>query len=691
MRRFSFFFLLTVLPLIGFGQRQVVNLNRHWIFNHGWETNIRTGSHVNLPHTWNHDALGGKADYYRGMGNYSKVIEIPKDWQGRHIYIRFGGANSLCDLYINGNHLGQHKGGYTAFGWEISKHLNYGERNTIWARVSNADNLEIAPLSGAYNMYGGLYRDAKLIALPEVYILDETGGNGLRVTTVDVRNDDTSQATVHTTVSVGGPAEELIVTTLTLRDREGNAVDSLTRRTQLGADGRGTIAAAFTVENPRFWNGVQDPYLYSIEARVSTDKAHDVTSQNFGIRTFRVDEKNIFYLNEKPFKIKGVVRVEDWAGLGNALYRENHRRDIELMKEMGVNAVRTAYFPSDPYFVELCDKAGILVWCDLPLSGSGTYIHKGYSDSEAFKANARLQMKEIITQYYNHPSIVWWGLFDQLTELGDNPVELIRELNEYAQAEGGGRLTVAASNQDGDLNFITDLIGFNQFIGWTDGLPEGFETWTKDLREEFPKLKSGVSGYGAGANPYQHSDSINRPNIEGSWHPEQWQTRYHEKYWKVISSDDYFWGTFAWSMFDYGYANGGSASQPGILDFGLVSFDRGVKKDAFYFYKANWNKFDPFVYITARRWDVRPSALQDIKIYSNQLEVELFVNGTSLGVKANDGLGCFVWSNVKLKEGENSIEAYGPLSGKTDRITITVEPERILPNTGRSVPSRRRN
>lgn len=661
-----------------FAQRLGVSLDRGWTYTPGWEMRLSAaGQAVDLPHTWNTDALGGKPDYYRGLGCYLKAIEIPKEWQGRRIFLRFGGANSVCDLYVNGKHVGQHRGGYTAFAWEVTRHITFGGRNVLWVRVNNAPDLDLLPLTGDFNIYGGLYRSIELIAVPATHIaFDDYGSCGLYVTPTEVSE---SRADINTHVGVRGGSGATAVATFILRDGEGNVLDSLTRRVKLDAEGRSDVGATFTIPQPRLWNGVEDPYLYNMEARVSGSGGYDTVRQDFGVRWFSVDDNNRFLLNGTPLRIQGVCRIEDWDGIGNALRRQNHRRDVELMREMGVNAVRCAYFPNDPYFLELCDRAGILVWSEIPFVGAGQYRDTGFNDSDPFWQVARQQLREMIHQLYNHPSVVWWGLFDQLTQRGDDPLTLVRELAKIACEEGGGRLTVAASNQDGDLNFVTDLIGFNQFMGWTSGQPGDFAEWTADLRKGFPALKSGVSEYGAGASIYQWADSLYRPDFAGPWHPEQWQTYLHETYWSVIASKPNFWGTFVWTMFDYGAAHRTDGARPGVADYGLVTFGRSVRKDAFYFYKANWNVTEPFVHIAEKRREVRGGAVQTLRVFSNQNDVELFVNGVSLGLRTNDGLGRFVWENAALRLGENTVEAVDPMTGQRDRAVITVRPQVTLP------------
>lgn len=669
--------ILIGLLACGFGasvsaQRLNRSLDRGWNYIPGWETRLTAaGQDVDLPHTWNTDALGGKPDYYQGLGGYFKAFEIPAEWEGQRIFIRFGGANSTCDLYVNGKHAGQHRGGYTAFAWEITQWIRFGERNTLSVRVNNAPDLNLPPLVGDFNFYGGLYREVELIVTADTHIaLDDYGSSGVYITPVQVSAE---RAEVNVRACVRGRRGATAEATFILRDGEGNRLDSTVRRVLLDGNGRNEAKASFSVGRPHLW-GPKDPYLYDMEVRVKGAEGYDSVRQRFGVRRFEIDAQNRFLLNGEPLTVQGVCRVEDWDGIGNALRPLNHRRDVELLKEMGANAVRCAYFPNDPYFLDLCDREGILVWSDLPLVGAGPYRDKGYNDSEEFRASIRQQLREMIRQQYNHPCVVWWGIFDQLNQRGDDPIALVNELNGIAKQEGGGRLTVAASNQNGQLNFVTDLIGFNTFYGWTRDQLSGFAEWRASL-EEYPELRCGVSEYGAGASIYQWAgDSLCRPVAEGPWHPEQWQTLLHETYWEEIAASGSFWGTFVWTMFDYGAAHRTDGARPGTADFGLVTFDRRVCKDAFYFYKANWNRTVPFVYLTGKRFELRYDDRQTLRVFSNQADVELFVNGVSLGLRTNDGWGRFVWEDVALKRGENVIEAVDPLSGSRDRTVIRIEP-----------------
>ena len=667
---FAIILLISISPLVA---REVINLNRGWQFTPGWEVNKGKYTEINLPHTYNLDALSGKQDYYRGLANYVKTLEIPVTWRSDKVFLRFKGVNQTADLYVNSKHVGQHKGGYTAFGWDITPFLRFGERNTLWVRVNNAPDLDVMPLVGDFNMYGGIYRDVEMIVVPKTHIdLENFGSFGVFVTQNSV-NEEKAEITVTTTVT-GDPNDNAEVK-LYLRDEQKQILDSVVRRVRIENDGDTEISRQFTINNPHLWNGTIDPYMYNVLVEVKSTKTGsraDFVEQNFGVRYWEVNKDNQFTLNGKPYKIQGVAKHQDYAGLGNAVNRLNHERDMELMLEMGVNAVRLAHYPYDSYFIELCDKNGIIVWSEIPFVGPGGYRDKGFNDSEAFMANGKQQLVEMIRQHYNHPSILFWGLFNELIQQGDDPAPYVRELNELAKEEDPSRLTVAASNQDGDLNFITDLIAFNKYFGWYGGMPADLEQWGRTLRRDWAKLLVGISEYGAGSSIYHQQDTLMKTIPTSYWHPENWQTHFHEEHWKIIKDKPYFWGTFVWAMFDFGAAHRTEGQLPGVNDKGLVTFDRAIKKDAFYFYKANWNKEDPFVYIAERRNRERSSPVQTIKIYSNQEQVDVTIDGTRTISLKSDGYGTFLWKDVELGKGEHTVEVV-TAGGSRDSVTFTIK------------------
>lgn len=640
-----------------FAQRQDILLNNDWNFRFSHQVQKGTEVRVDLPHTWNaQDALSGKIDYKRGIGNYEKNLFIRPEWKGKRLFIRFEGVNNIADVFINRRHIGEHRGGYGAFIFEITGKVEYGKENSILVRVNNGEQLDIMPLVGDFNFYGGIYRDVHLL------ITDETCISPLDYASPGVRliQDSVSHryAKVRAIVDLSNGSSGNQEVELNVRLLDGQrVVKEGTKNVNLSGNEVMQQELTFEIDQPHLWNGRQDPFLYQAEVTLFRNgQMVDRVTQPLGLRFYRIDPDKGFFLNRKHLPLQGVCRHQDRSEVGNALRPQHHEEDVALMLEMGVNAVRLAHYPQATYFYDLMDKNGIIVWAEIPFVGPGGYNDKGFVDLPAFRANGKEQLKELIRQHYNHPSICVWGLFNELTELGDNPVEYIKELNVLAHQEDTTRPTTSASNQMGDLNFITDAIAWNRYDGWYGGTPADLGKWLDRMHKDHPEICIAISEYGAGASIYHQQDSLVKTVPTSWWHPENWQTYYHIENWKTISSRPYVWGIFVWNMFDFGAAHRTEGDRPGINDKGLVTFDRKVRKDAFYFYKANWNREKPMLYLTGKRNTVRTQRLQTITAFTNLSGAELFVNGKSYGKAIPDSYAILEWKNVELEPGENEIK-----------------------------------
>lgn len=640
-----------------FAQRQDILLNNDWNFRFSHQVQKGTEVRVDLPHTWNaQDALSGKIDYKRGIGNYEKNLFIRPEWKGKRLFIRFEGVNNIADVFINRRHIGEHRGGYGAFIFEITGKVEYGKENSILVRVNNGEQLDIMPLVGDFNFYGGIYRDVHLL------ITDKTCISPLDYASPGVRliQDSVSHryAKVRATVDLSNGSSGNQKVELNVRLLDGQrVVKEGTKNVNLSGNEVMQQELTFEIDQPHLWNGRQDPFLYQAEVTLFRNgQMVDRVTQPLGLRFYRIDPDKGFFLNGKHLPLQGVCRHQDRSEVGNALRPQHHEEDVALMLEMGVNAVRLAHYPQATYFYDLMDKNGIIVWAEIPFVGPGGYNDKGFVDLPAFRANGKEQLKELIRQHYNHPSICVWGLFNELTELGDNPVEYIKELNVLAHQEDTTRPTTSASNQMGDLNFITDAIAWNRYDGWYGGTPADLGKWLDRMHKDHPEICIAISEYGAGASIYHQQDSLVKTVPTSWWHPENWQTYYHIENWKTISSRPYVWGSFVWNMFDFGAAHRTEGDRPGINDKGLVTFDRKVRKDAFYFYKANWNREEPMLYLTGKRNTVRTQRLQTITAFTNLSGAELFVNGKSYGKAIPDSYAILEWKNVELEPGENEIK-----------------------------------
>lgn len=655
-----------------YAQRESRDLNQNWNFRFSHQVQKESTKRVDLPHTWNaQDALSGQPDYKRGIGNYTKKLFIDPTWEGKRLYLRFEGANNITNLLVNGKHVGEHRGGYGAFVFEITDWVKYGADNSILVRVNNAEQLDVMPLVGDFNFYGGIYRNVSLLitdavsisptdyASPGIYlqqkeVTDKKGIVNARVM-LNNNNDRPENVSLKLAVTDGTKQVALVEKDITLAPHTINQ----------------SINLEFEIANPHLWNGKKDPFIYQATASVwQADKQTDSVTQPLGLRYYHIDADKGFFLNGHALKLQGVCRHQDRAEVGNALHNVHHEEDTRLMNEMGVNAVRLAHYPQATYMYDLMDKNGMVIWAEIPFVGPGGYADKGFVDQPSFRDNGKQQLIELIRQNYNHPSICFWGLFNELKEEGDNPIEYIKELNVLAHQEDPYRPTTSASNQGGNINFITDLIAWNRYDGWYGATPQTLATWLDDTHAKHPQLKIGLSEYGAGASLYHQQDTLIQPSPNSWWHPENWQTYYHIKNWEIISGRPFVWGSFVWNMFDFGAAHRTEGDRPGINDKGLVSYDRRYKKDAFYFYKANWNN-EPIVYIAEKRVAKRKASANTLMVFSNCKTVTLLINGKKIGVQKPDDLRRVVFNDLTLIPGKNKIEVVG-IHGK-NKLTDSCE------------------
>ncbi len=390
--------------------REIVNINRDWKFFSNTETDSDGATTVNLPHTWNHDALGGNKNYFRGIGNYMKEIEIPYRWQGRRVFIRCHGANSIANIMVNGKHAGEHRGGYTAFALEITERLRFGEKNHLWIMVNNSPQTDLLPTAGDQNSYGGLFRDVELIVTgAEAVVPTDKGSEGIYIKQRDITRE---RAEAEATVKIGGTGDANLTALLTVISAEGDTVARREARVRLHGRAISTVTIPFSVDKPRLWNGMADPYLYRIGIELRKgDATCDRIFTTTGFRWVSVEPGGAFVLNGEPYPVRGVVVTQDRSMVGTAITRGQVREDIELIREMGANAVRVLGVSHHPEFYDLCDSYGLLVWNDFPLVGAAHLTDKAFFDTESFRRNGEQQAGEIMARLYNHPSVVIWGLF----------------------------------------------------------------------------------------------------------------------------------------------------------------------------------------------------------------------------------------------------------------------------------------
>jgi beta-galactosidase len=612
-------------------------------------------TNLNLPHTWNNmDGQDGVKNYYRGVGWYRRHCPVDRNFAGRHFFLKFDGAFSVTDVYVNGNFVGEHQGGFAAFVFDVTPYLKVGADNVIAVKVSNAPNAEVPPLSADFTFFGGLYRDAHLLVTDPVQISPlDYGSPGIYLKTTEV-GSNSANLEITAVLSNAAATSQTVTVRSVITDAATNIVAMLTNIVTLPPATASNIVAATTVVTPHLWNGLSDPYLYQTFTEVwKNSEAVDVVAQPLGFRYFSVDANKGFFLNGRRYDLHGVSMHQDWLDCGWAITDEQQSTNFMLLKEIGATAVRLSHYEHDDYTYQLADQNGIVLWTEIPLVNRIT-------ESPAFYASARQQLVELIRQRYNHPSVVCWGVFNEITmKPGPKPVELVRQLTRLATQEDPTRPSTSAANANDDepSNWCTELNSFNRYFGWYNGKLGEFEAWADGIHAKYPERSLGISEYGAGASIYQHSeDPVREPENAGHYHPEEYENLFHETYWQAMQARPFLWCKFVWNMFDFAVAGRNEGDIPGRNDKGLVTYDRLVRKDAFYYYQANWTT-NPMVYITGHTFTNRLTNAVTAKVYANCDSVELFLNGNSRGVATSTNC-IFTWP-VTLSGGTNVVRAFG--------------------------------
>ncbi len=605
--------------------REVYPLNDDWLFFFKSDNDSDRGSHITLPHTWNSDALGQMSSYLQTTANYSKTITIPQWWLSRRIFLRFNGVATAADLFVNGRHVGEHRGGATAFTFEITDKVIFGSDNTILVVVSNAFRSDILPTSSAQNNYGGIYRDVELIVTPSTTISPlfyGTDGVLIHQTAISAEKADCT-ADVYLTARSGGSTACRV--TLNVDAPDGTRVVSRSLKAKIDHD---ALQIPFTVEQPQLWSP-SSPSLYKVTVATDDNGIRDSISFETGFRDIRAYADSGLKINDKRINVRGVVLHHDRPTVCNAMSRDDYDADLEIIRSMGANAIRSATMPHAQYLYDLCDRTGMLVWIDAPFVRANFMGDIAYFPTTAFRENGLTQLREIIAQNYNHPSVVMWGIFSNIWQRGDDTKEYIEYLNRVAHEMDASRPTVACSNQDGDINFITDLIVWQQNVGWERGSFADIIVWRDMLHRNWSHLRSAVC-YGEEGDTRHLCDEITKATPNAMLLPERRQTAMHEAYADALGRDSLLWGVWVNSMFDFGSARAAT----NMNRSGVVEFDRRTKKDAYYLYRALWRQDTPTLYLPERRWTPRNVDVQQIRIYSSAKSKPLLtVNADTVNVR----------------------------------------------------------
>lgn len=619
--------------------RKVYSLNQNWLFDKVINTKeeslhkIEKGENINLPHTWN---IGENIE--RNLYVYEKNIEILEKHKNDDLFLEFLGANSVCRVYLNDFYLGEHRGGYSTFRFKITNSYNWNGDNKLKVYVDNSLTTDVSPLTGDFTIYGGLYRSVNLICVNKVHFdLEYFGSPGIIVRTKVSENLGNLDLEIHSNADLS------ILSRYEIYNESEELVYKIEKS---GIDKKINI----DLESPKLWDAKNNPYLYKLKASLLEENSVlDEVSINFGFRKCELFPDKGFFLNNKHFFINGIAKHQDFEGVGNAINTSNIEKDFELIEEIGANSVRLSHYQHDQSVYDMCDKNGLVVWAEIPMLALP-------DNTDGVLLNASNQLKELILQNIHHPSICFWGIQNEIAMGGESlsMYKSIEELNNIAKELIPGEIICCANmhyvKNNSHLNFITEMLGYNLYYGWYYGEMKDLDEWITKFHKENPKIPLGISEYGADCNLAFHSSV---PKVKD--YSEEFQSKYHEETYSIIKSKDYLWGSYVWNMFDFGSSIRNEGGVKGKNCKGLVTFDRKVKKDSFYFYKANWSK-SPFIHICEKRFINRAEEKIDIKIYSNLNNISLSVNDEH--VKTLKGNEIFLFKDVKLKNGENKIVTY---------------------------------
>ncbi|MGD9561220.1 MAG: glycoside hydrolase family 2 TIM barrel-domain containing protein [Pyrinomonadaceae bacterium] len=684
------------------GQRIKYTLNDNWRFSaenrdgsERFGVDVSDWSRIDLPHNWNtKDAFDDEPGYRRGSSWYRKELQIDPGLKNKRIFLYFEGANQVADVYINERRVGQHIGGYSAFTFDVTEFARFDRPNILAVKVDNTFNEDIPPLTADFTFWGGIYRDVWLIAADTVHVkVTDLASPGVFITTPDL-SENSGTVKIRGTIVNSGKAAERITVVNSVVDAAGKEVASVSTSLEIAGGSEAQFdQTTKSIAKPRLWSP-EDPYLYSVRTSVVRNgRVADEITEPLGFRWFSFDPQKGFSLNGKPVKLRGTNRHQDHAGLGNALPDELHVRDMELMKSTGYNFVRLAHYPQDPAILNAADRLGLMLWEETPIVN---YI----TISKAFNDNSANMVREMVRQHRNHPSVIMWGYMNEIflrvpreheVNSRKESVVLAKELNRIAKSEDPTRPTTIAFhgsevyNTEG-LGDVADITGWNLYNGWYSHTFEDFGKFIDEQHKRYPNRILFISEYGANSDLRLHSSAPRQFDSTT-----EYQRMFHESYLEQMKARQYLAGWTIWNEFDFGAEQRGE-NMPHVNNKGMFTYDRRPK-DVHYFYKANYSS-EPVVHIATRDWDRRAGAdfiPHKIAVYSNLADVELFLNGVSLGRKTPNSISKATW-DVTLREGKNVLSAQGRRGSElvadtadVDFKLITVRSYEIAINAGSNV------
>ena len=646
--------------------RTEIELNNGWRFAKIYDLGISENDAVTpefddcswekicLPHTFNAtDSV--TSSYYKGLTCYRRDLELSTKYKGKALYIEFGGANTTAKVFVNGFFAGKHDGGYSAFRINITNYVHYDRKNQIAVLVDNSPTNYIAPITeqGDFTKMGGLYREVKLIAAEPVHIaLEDSGSCGVYITPHNITSDSADIDVLIKLDSANSIEAKAVIFA-----PDGKPVAEMCGHTESDR-----LTLSKKISAPQLWDGVNSPCLYRAEVTLFYgDKATDMVSENFGIRTYHINPEDGFFLNGKSYPLHGVNYHQDSFESGWAMTNIQRERDYGIIRDMGCNAVRMAHYQHCSQEYSLCDDFGICVWTEIGI------INKMSPDeserhilADGFTENAKQQLIELIRQNYNHPSIILWGISNELHQMSDEIFALYQELYELACKEDNTRLKTYADNQfyGRFLQLPTDVVGYNRYFGWYEKKIQDIKPWVENLEKEYPHQKLMLTEYGADANLNHQTEYLGDAlNWTKEFYPETFQTKTHEYQWAAITKHPYIIASYVWNMFDFACPMWERGGVPARNMKGLVTFDRKTLKDSYFWYKANWSK-NPVLYLTQRRNNQRETRTTSVTVYSNLGTPKVFLNGKALdNIRKGYTEVHYIIDNVTLANGENKLQA----------------------------------
>lgn len=652
--------------------RKVESFNSGWSFKKApaekelalnapkWESGW---SEVEIPHTWNAKDMQVQANnFYEGAAYYKKNYFFPADLKGKRVFLRFEGVGSCAEVFVNGMLATSHKGGYSAFACEISPLLKVGEENEIIVKADNKSRPDVIPVNhNLFGVYGGIYRPVWLI-VTEPYNISVTdcASPGVYITQ---KNVSKKQADVKVKVKLDNGTLQPVPVTLqnTIYDQEGKQIATNSQSLELTAQGEQAYESSFTIKKPTLWQGRENPYLYKVVSRLIKDgQVIDEMVQPLGLRKYEIVAGKGFYLNGEKYPMYGVTRHQDWWGLGSALKNENHDFDLATIMDVGATTVRFAHYQQSDYLYSRCDSLGLIIWAEIPFVNRVT-------GQEA--ENCRNQLREMIRQSFNHPSIYVWGLHNEVYQPHQYTKELTQSLHDLAKTEDPDRYTVSVNgygHMEHPVNLVADIQGMNRYFGWYEKKIQDIKPWVEGLEKEYPHQKLMLTEYGADANLNHQTEYLGDAlNWTKEFYPETFATKTHEYQWSVIAAHPYIIASYLWNTFDFCAPMWVRGGVPARNMKGLVTFDRKIKKDSYFWYKANWSK-EPVLFLTQRRnWD-REKKETSITVYSNIGTPTVYLNGKELsGIREGYTRVHYIIDNVTLDMGKNIVKTVVVKDGKT--------------------------